>query len=74
MLSHHGELEFGSPVRPMTVEAEILHAADNASATTTNMAAAIAGRDNFEEGTAVSKRIWTLERKVYRAPPAGGAK
>jgi 3'-5' exoribonuclease len=73
VLSHHGELDFGSPVRPMTVEAEILHAADNASATTTNMAAAIAGRDNFEEGQAVSKRIWTLERKVYRGPQDGGS-
>lgn len=68
VLSHHGELEFGSPVRPMTVEAEVLHAADHASATTTNMADAIRGEENFEAGQAVSKRIWSLERKVYRGP------
>jgi 3'-5' exoribonuclease len=68
VLSHHGELAFGSPVRPMTVEAEVLHAADHASATTTNMTDAVRNDDNFESGESVSKRIWTLERKVYRRP------
>jgi 3'-5' exoribonuclease len=29
VISHHGELEWGSPVRPMTLEAQILHFADN---------------------------------------------
>jgi 3'-5' exoribonuclease len=33
ILSHHSALEFGSPVQPMTVEAEILRRADEASAT-----------------------------------------
>ncbi|MBI5375524.1 MAG: HD domain-containing protein [Candidatus Schekmanbacteria bacterium] len=32
ILSHHGELEFGSPVRPMTIEALALHYADNLDA------------------------------------------
>lgn len=68
ILSHHGELAFGSPVRPMTVEAEVLHAADHASATTTNMADAIRDETNFADGEPVSKRIWSLERKVYRTP------
>ena len=70
ILSHHGELEFGSPVRPMTVEAEVLHAADQASAATTNMADAIRDDANFAPGDVVSKRVWTLERKVYRTPDA----
>ena len=70
VLSHHGELEFGSPVRPMTVEAEVLNAADHASATTANMADAIRDDSNFEEGETVSKRVWSLERKVYRGPAA----
>ena len=74
VLSHHGELVFGSPVRPMTVEAEVLHAADHASATTTNMADAIRGEVNFSAGESVSKRLWSLERKVYRGPAHGGAK
>jgi len=73
VLSHHGELEFGSPVRPMTIEAEVLHAADHASATTRNMADAIEAAENFGEGESVSKRIWTLERKVYRGPAPGRA-
>jgi len=71
VLSHHGALEFGSPVRPMTVEAEVLHAADESSASTANMADAIRDDANFGPGEIVSKRIWSLERKVYRAP--GGA-
>ena len=32
ILSHHGELEFGSPVKPATIEAIILNAADNLDA------------------------------------------
>ena len=32
ILSHHGKLEFGSPVRPLTMEAYVLHMADELSA------------------------------------------
>jgi len=32
VLSHHGELEFGSPKQPKTIEAYILHLADNMDA------------------------------------------
>ena len=74
VLSHHGELAFGSPIQPMTVEAEVLHAADHASAATTNMADAIRTEGNFEDGESVSKRIWSLERKVYRGRADGGAR
>jgi 3'-5' exoribonuclease len=71
ILSHHGELEFGSPVRPMTLEAEVLHFADDASASTANFAAALKEGANFAEGDAVSKPIWSLDRRrVYRG---GGA-
>lgn len=38
VLAHHGRLEFGSPVLPMTLEAEALHWADNASARTASVA------------------------------------
>jgi len=31
VLSHHGRLEFGSPVRPCTREAALVHAMDNLS-------------------------------------------
>ena len=32
ILSHHGEPEFGSPIRPLTMEAFVLHMADDLSA------------------------------------------
>jgi len=38
ILSHHGKLEFGSPVPPITLEAEVLHHADLASARTASVA------------------------------------
>ena len=70
VLSHHGELEFGSPVRPMTLEAEILHLADDASASTANLAAALRENANFGDGDSVSKPIWSLDRRrVYRFQP-----
>jgi len=69
VLSHHGALEFGSPVRPMTLEAEVLHYADDASAATANFATALKETGNFGEGDAVSKPIWSLDRRrVYRGP------
>jgi len=34
VLSHHGQLDFGSPKRPKTVEAQILHLIDNIDAKT----------------------------------------
>jgi 3'-5' exoribonuclease len=70
VLSHHGELEFGSPVRPMTLEAEVLHYADSASASTANLAVALREAANFGEGESVSKPIWSLDkRRVYRGRP-----
>ena len=47
VLSHHGQLEFGAPVQPMTLEAEVLHYADNASAKTASMAEALGESGNF---------------------------
>lgn len=32
ILAHHGEFEYGSPIRPKTIEAYILHCADNMDA------------------------------------------
>ena len=66
--SHHGKLEFGASVPPMTLEAEVLHYADNASAKTASMAEALADDDNFEGEEPVSARaLWQLDRrKAYR--------
>jgi 3'-5' exoribonuclease len=66
ILSHHGKLEFGSPVVPMTLEAEVLHWADNASAKTASMSDVLADPENFPDGP-VSKPSWQLDRRrAYR--------
>lgn len=66
--SHHGALEFGAPVRPMTLEAEVLHHADHASARTTSMADALAASEHFTSGDLLSSRsLWQVDhRRVYR--------
>jgi 3'-5' exoribonuclease len=67
ILSHHGQLEFGSPVRPMTLEAEALHWADNASAKTASLAEALQEAKHFPDGASVSTPQWALDRRrVYR--------
>ena len=68
ILSHHGKAEFGAPVPPLTLEAEVLHYADNASAKTASMARAIANASNFATEALVSSQgVWQVDRrKVYR--------
>ncbi|MGH7592589.1 MAG: 3'-5' exoribonuclease YhaM family protein [Gemmatimonadales bacterium] len=64
ILSHHGQLEFGAPVKPLTLEAEILHFADDASAKTASISDAYASKELFPEGSRVStKRIWSLDNR-----------
>jgi 3'-5' exoribonuclease len=69
ILSHHGALEFGAPVLPMTLEAEILHYADNASAKTASMDAALRDPDHFLGEAELSARaIWQIDRRrAWRA-------
>jgi 3'-5' exoribonuclease len=75
VLSHHGKLEFGAPVPPMTLEAEIVHYADNASAKAASMTDALNDGENFPGGVAVSARgIWQLDRRrAWRADSDWGA-
>jgi 3'-5' exoribonuclease len=73
VLSHHGKREFGSPVTPMTLEAEVLHWADNASAKTASMADVLRDDSNFPEGL-VSKTQWTLDhRRAFRGESDWGS-
>jgi 3'-5' exoribonuclease len=66
ILSHHGRLEWGSPVQPMTLEAEALHWADNASAKTASVADALRDDDNFPEGP-FSSALRSLDwRRLFR--------
>jgi 3'-5' exoribonuclease len=73
--SHHGRLELGAAVVPMTLEAEILHFADDASAKTASMADALADAAQFEEGALVSaKPVWQLDRRrIYRGTSDWGS-
>jgi 3'-5' exoribonuclease len=66
--SHHGTLELGASVPPMTLEAEILHFADDTSAKAASMADALADEGLFSAGSMVSaKPVWQLDRRrVYR--------
>ena len=69
ILSHHGQLEFGSPVTPMTTEAEIVHWADEASAKANDMMEALEDPDAFVSGGEISdKKIWRVGRRVWRRP------
>ena len=64
ILSHHGKLEYGSPVRPMTLEAEILHFADDASAKTAAINEAYASPEYFPgDARLSSKRLWQLDNR-----------
>lgn len=75
ILSHHGELEYGAAVRPMTLEAEILHFADNTSAKAASLTDALGADDLFAEGARISARgVWQLDRrKVARWTSDWGA-
>jgi 3'-5' exoribonuclease len=69
ILSHHGALEYGSPVLPMTTEAEIVHWADEASAKATDMLDLLGDNDLFAEGREISdKSHWRLKRRIWRRP------
>jgi 3'-5' exoribonuclease len=69
ILSHHGKLEFGAAVKPLTLEAEILHFADDASAKTASINEAYALRENFPKDDGISaKKIWQLDgRFMFKA-------
>lgn len=65
--SHHGIPEHGAAVRPMTLEAELLHWADQASANGNNFVEETANAELFPGGEEFSsKRSWRLDRKIWR--------
>jgi 3'-5' exoribonuclease len=61
LLAHHGELEWGSPKRPCTLEALMLHHADNLDAKTAGFIAAAASASRIEEP-------WTDAANLFRRP------
>ena len=58
-------------MQPMTVEAEIVHWADEASAKATDMVDELADPELFPPGSDIevsAKRSWRLGRKLWRRP------
>lgn len=74
ILSHHGRLEFGSPVLPMTLEAEVLHWADNASAKTDTVAETLRDDANFPAGTVSSSQRMLDYRRFWRGTSDWGSR
>jgi 3'-5' exoribonuclease len=66
ILSHHGRLEWGAPVTPMTLEAEVLHWADNASAKTAGIADVLKDDGNFPSGLVSASQRMMEYRRVFR--------
>ena len=68
ILSHHGQLEFGSPILPLTLEAEILCHADLTSARATSFQDALNDPELFPAEEAVATRpLWQLDhRRIWR--------
>jgi 3'-5' exoribonuclease len=65
--SHHGIQEHGAAVRPMTLEAELLHWADQSSANGNNFNDAIDDPELFPGDEEFSvRKAWRLDRKVWR--------
>jgi 3'-5' exoribonuclease len=59
IVSHHGELEWGSPKRPITIEALILHHVDNLDAKVKGFLEIVEGSRNA---------AWTDLRNLFRRP------
>ena len=69
VLSHHGELEWGSPVVPMTAEALTLHAMDNLDAKLWAYERAV--RDSSENGNSWTEWSKVFGRKLYKPQKNG---
>jgi len=61
LVSHHGELEWGSPKRPSTLEALLLHHADN-------LDAKAAGFSEASHAAALVDEPWTDASNLFRRP------
>ena len=61
VLSHHGELEWGSPKRPSTLEALLLHHIDNLDAKTSGLSELLGSAARVDEA-------WTDAANLFRRP------
>lgn len=70
LLAHHGEYAYGSPRRPKTPEALLVHMADNLDSKMAGMLEALSTDGSEDEAWTPYSRI--LERHIYRRRPGGG--
>lgn len=70
LLAHHGEFEYGSPRRPKTPEALLVHMVDNLDSKMAGMWEAITADGSDDEPWTPYSRI--LGRFIYRRRPRGG--
>ena len=63
ILSHHGKLEFGSPVNPKILEAEVLHQIDNFDAKMTMM---LSNLEQIAPGETTSRISGLEDRNFYK--------
>ena len=71
VLSHHGQLEYGAAVQPMTLEADLLHWADQSSAKGNDFLDAQTDPEQFPGDEEFSVRKgWRLQRIVWRRKEA----
>ncbi len=64
VLSHHGKLEYGSPVVPLLMEAEVLNLVDNLDARLNTLTSAF---QSTEAGNFTS-RVFALENRAFYKP------
>lgn len=64
ILGHHGALEFGSPVLPKTVEAQILHQADKLSGDVESILQFT--EDHSEEDESFTPKLWNMGTGYYK--------
>ena len=64
ILAHHGQMEWGSPVRPQVKEAEIIHYLDQLDAKINMMEDAL---DKTDPGS-FSGKVWALENRRFYKP------
>ena len=64
VLSHHGQLDFGSPIRPQLLEAEVLHQIDLIDAKVNMVSSEL---DKTEPGQFTPK-IWAMDNRSFYHP------
>jgi 3'-5' exoribonuclease len=67
ILSHHGEFEFGSPKRPKTMEALVVHYIDDLDAKFNAFQTLIIDSTNPDSDWTTYNRL--LERFIYKGKP-----